>query len=103
MTKAKDFKAQEYRIFGKKPLIRQDYLYVMISHQELNDLIAQLMHIAELDSDKEHREALKGELKYRVRSWLDEQYREAGYEKYTVVDGATVVDVPEVAQKEKAI
>lgn len=100
MKKVKDFKATEYRIFGKRPLIQQGYLYVMISHEELNNLVAKLMHIAELDSDKEHREALKGELKHQVRNWLDEQYREAGYENYAVTEGATIVDVPEVKQKE---
>lgn len=98
MKKEQAYKASEHKIFGKRPLIRQDYLYVMISHKELDDLVAKLMHIAELDSDKEHREALKGELKYQVRSWLDEQYREAGYENYDIIEGATIVDVPEVKQ-----
>lgn len=82
--------------FGTKPLIRQDLLYVMVSHQELDDLVAKLMHLAELDSDKEHREALKGEIKYRVRSWLDDQYYDAGYRRHELVEGATVVDVPTV-------
>lgn len=89
-------KAQEIRpdtLFGPRPLIQKDYLYVMISHQELDDLIASLMHVAELDSDKEHREALKGELKYRTRRWLDSQYEEAGYRNYDTVTGATVINI----------
>lgn len=80
-------------LFGSRPLIQKDYLYVMVSHKELDDLIASLMHVAELDSDKEHREALKGELKYRMRRWLDNQYEDAGYRQYEVVKGATVINI----------
>ena len=91
------------RIFGSRPLLQQDGLYVMISHKELDNLIATLMHLAELDSDKEHREAIKGEIKHRVRNWLDNEYRDAGYENYDVVPGATIVDVPKVKSAETIV
>ena len=76
-----------------KPLIQQDYYYVMVSHRELDDLIARLMHLAELDSDKEHRTAVKGELKYRVRNWLDQLYENSGYKNHKLVEGARVLNV----------
>jgi len=89
---AKELKAA----LSKHPLIRQDFTYVMVSHQELDGLIARLMHLAELDSDKEHREALKGEMKRRARDWLDELYYDSGYRNYETIPEATVVDVPVV-------
>lgn len=51
------------------------------------------MHIAELDSDKEHREALKGELKRRARDWLDDLYADSGYVNHALVEGTRVVDI----------
>lgn len=76
-----------------RPLIEADAYYVMISHQELDSLIAPLMHLAELDSDKEHRDALKQELKTISRNWLDEQYSRAGYTNYQVLPGAWMVNI----------
>lgn len=69
-----------------RPLIEitDDAYYVLVSHQELDSLIAKLMHLAELDSDKEHRDALKGELKVISRQWLDELYEDSGYRNYRV-------------------
>lgn len=80
-------------ILSDNPLIQRDFTYVMVSHNELNGLVARLMHIAELDSDKEHREALKGELKQNARAWLDGLYHDSGYRDYQIVDGATIVTV----------
>lgn len=57
-------------------------VYVMVSHEELNGLIARLMHIAELNSDKEYRGALKGEMKFVSRTWLDDLYKQAGYDNH---------------------
>jgi hypothetical protein len=75
------------------PLIKSDGYYVMVSHNELNGLVARLMHLAELDSDKTHREAVKGELKQVARNWLDDLYDDAGYRNYDVLPDAKVVDV----------
>ena len=82
-----------------KPLLKFNYgdtpstYYVAISHTELDWLIASLMHLAELDSDKEHREALKGEIKVRTRAWLDDRYQTAGYINHSVVPRANVIDL----------
>lgn len=76
-----------------KPLIKSDAVYVIVSHEELNGLIARLMHLAELDSDKTHREAMKGELKQIARGWLNDQYYEAGYRDYQIGSEARVVDL----------
>lgn len=67
-------------------------LYVMVSHRELDELIARLMHLAELNGDKEHRDAVKGELKHRTRKWLDDLYRSSGYINHELREGATVID-----------
>jgi hypothetical protein len=87
---------ESYIILSENPLIRRDFTYVMVSHGELDNLIAKLMHLAELDSDKEHREALKGEIKHRVRGWLDELYYESGYRDHQIIPEATVVDIAPV-------
>lgn len=87
-----------------KPLIRKDFTYVMVSHKELDDLIARLMHLAELDSDKEHRTAIKGELKYRTRNWLDQLYENSGYVHHRLVDGTVVVNIaPKTADGAEAL
>lgn len=98
-TKEQEYRQYKGRLFGPRPLIQKDYFYVMISHKELDDLVSRLMHVVELDSDKEHRDALKGELKWRVRQWLDEEYREAGYENYSLVPGAQIIDIDSIAGK----
>lgn len=69
------------------PIVEDGGYYVLVSHQELGSLIANLMHLAELDSDKEHREALKGELKMRTRKWLDDLYSESGYSNWRLDPG----------------
>lgn len=65
----------------------------MISHKELDNLIASIMHVVELDSDKEHREALKGELKWRVRQWLDQEYESAGYKLHTIEEDTEIISI----------
>lgn len=105
MNKIKVEKKYELEMpLSKKPLIRMDYIYVMVSHKELDDLIARLMHLAELDSDIEHRTAVKGEIKYRVRNWLDQLYENSGYVNHQLVVGTKVVDIaPKSAEGEKAL
>ena len=77
-----------------KKLIRdeQGQVYVMVSHDELGGLIARLMHIAELNSDKEYRNALKGEMKMVSRNWLDDLYYDVGYADHDY-DSTKVVDI----------
>lgn len=96
MNKAKEVQDKNYIILSSNPLIQRDYIYVMVSHQELDNLVARLMHLAELDSDKEHRDALKGELKQIARAWLDNLYHESGYRNYETIPQATVVTVEAV-------
>jgi hypothetical protein len=76
-----------------EPLIENHGYFVLVSHQELDSLIARLMHVAELDSDKEHRDALKGELKSISRNWLDSLYEEAGYTNYSFEDHGQIVNL----------
>lgn len=77
--------AQEQGQDMKHPLIQNEsgYVYVMVSHNELDSLVARLMHLAELNSDVEYRNALKGELKQISRSWLDDLYEESGYTNHS--------------------
>lgn len=77
----------------RKLIQTEDSVSVAISHRELDDLIARLMHLAELDSDKEHRDALKGELKVITRGWLDNIYYEAGYRNHEIHKEANVVTI----------
>lgn len=80
-------------------LIEDGGYFVTVSHRELDQLVASLMHVAELDSDKEHRDALKGELKARSRVWLDSLYDEAGYDKYSGVQVGTKIINLQAAEK----
>lgn len=78
MVKEVDFGHEEDRLIildGKGD-------FVAVHHQHLDSLIGSLMHLCELDSDKEHREALKSEIKMRCRAWLNDQYDSAGYQAY---------------------
>jgi len=86
-----------------KPLIRKDFTYVMVSHKELDDLIARLMHLAELDSDKEHRDALKGEVKYRVRNWLDQLYENSGYVNHRLIPGARIINLNAITKDKEQL
>lgn len=83
-----------------RPLVQQGAYYVMISHKELDNLIAPLMHLAELDSDKEHREAMKQELKHIARNWLNEQYEFSGFSNYSPEPGAWIVNVDAIKSGE---
>jgi len=75
--------------------------YVLVSHQELDNLIANLMHVAELNSDREYREALKGELKIRSRNWLDNLYEESGFSHYTKAPDADVHIIQPKVRRER--
>lgn len=52
---------------------------IAINFEHLDNLIGRLCHIADLDSDKEHREHVKSEIKLRCRAWLQDLYDIAGY------------------------
>ena len=66
------------------PLVDPGYgYYVLVSHTELDALVGRLMQIFDLNGDVEQRNALKSETKQRCREWLDNAYKEAGYDKWT--------------------
>lgn len=66
--------------------------YALVSHRELDGLVARLMQMYELNGDVEQRNALKNETKNRSREWLDSLYEEAGYDRWTgVQEGITMV------------
>ena len=75
--------------------------YVLVSHMELDGLIAKLMHVAELNSDKEYRDALKGELKSRCRNWLDNLYEESGYSSWALSPNADVHKITPQLRRER--
>ena len=52
---------------------------IALNFQHLDSLIGSLCHVADLDSDKEHREHVKSEIKLRCRAWLQDLYDVAGY------------------------
>lgn len=89
-------KLDEYRIFNERPLIDLNGgVYVMISHAELDDLIGSLMHLMDLNSDVQFREAMKSEIKIRTRQWLNDKYSSSGYEYGTYLSGAKVIGISE--------
>lgn len=79
----------------KKKLVKiNSGVYVPVSHEELNPLIGRLMQLAELTGDREQREALKAELKYRCRDWLNDLYSVAGYDQATgATPAANIIEV----------
>jgi len=66
-----------------RPLIEDGGYFVPVSHLELDSLIGRLCQLFELNGDVEQRNALKSETKQRCRDWLDAQYIESGYDKWT--------------------
>ena len=64
----------------KKRLIKVDGTqYVGINFLHLDRLVGNLCHVIDLDSDKEHREHVKSEIKMRCRQWLTDEYEMVGY------------------------
>jgi len=55
---------------------------IALNHFHLNSLIGSLMHLCDLNSDKEFREAMKSEIKMRCRAWMNDEFEIAGYEAY---------------------
>ena len=55
---------------------------IAVNHFHLNSLIGSLMHLCDLNSDKEFRETLKSEIKMRCRAWMNDEFVVAGYEAY---------------------
>lgn len=67
--------------------------YVPISHQELDTLVGRLMQMCDLIGDVSQRDALKSTIKQTVRSWLDDEYSNVGYDKWTgIKNGARFID-----------
>lgn len=69
----------------ERPLVRYSdgFVSVPVNHKDLDDLIGRLMQMCELTGDVEQRRALKSEIKFRSRDWLDGLYSSAGYDKFT--------------------
>jgi hypothetical protein len=84
---------QDHRTGYNKPLIEADAYYVTISHKELDGLVGSLMHLMDLNSDAQFREAMKSEIKSRARRWLDDEYERAGYRNYAVQHGARIYNL----------
>jgi hypothetical protein len=85
---------KDYRILSERPLIDQNgRVYVMISHSELDNLIGSLMHLMDLNSDVQFREAMKSEIKMRTRQWLNDEYCNSGYEYNAYISGAKVIGI----------
>lgn len=64
-----------------KPLVSNGGYYVLVSHNEIDDLIGRMMQLFELNGDVEQRNALKQETKWRCREWLDALYEDSGYSR----------------------
>jgi hypothetical protein len=62
---------------------------VAINHGHLDKLIGNLMHLCELNSDKEFRNAMKSEIKQRCREWLNNEFTSAGYGNTVIPDNQT--------------
>lgn len=59
------------------------YFAVLVSHQELDNLVGRLMQMCDLTGDIEQRKALKDTIKNLTREWLDNLYEDSGYDKWT--------------------
>ena len=90
----------------EKPLIEINSkgaqgIYVPISHGEVDHLLGSLLHLMDLNSDVQFREAMKSEIKQRVRQWLDNEYSDIGYRNYGYVDGAKILVLEEEAENDR--
>lgn len=56
------------------------YHMVLLSHQELNGLIGQLLQMCDLMTDPEQRKATKDTVKRICRAWMDDCYRSIGFD-----------------------
>jgi len=93
LNTAQEKERAEQPMRAYNPLINNGAYFVLVSHRELDTLIARFMHLAELDSDIEHRNAMKGELKSISRNWLDNLYEDAGYKNHCLDNTGQVVDL----------
>jgi len=105
MNKAKDAAFVE-DFSQRRPLIEINSedpqgVYVPISHAELDNLLGSLLHLMDLNSDTQFREAMKSEIKQRTRQWLDNEYSSIGYRNYRYADGAKILVIEEEAKDEK--
>lgn len=70
------------------------YYAVLVSHQELDNLVGRLMQMCDLTGDLEQRKALKDTIKQISRDWLDGLYEDSGYDKWTgKLDEVTAVEI----------
>lgn len=96
--------AEDFR--QRRPLIEindknPQGIYVPISHAELDNLLGSLLHLMDLNSDIQYREAMKQEIKQRARQWLDSEYSNLGYRNYSYVDGARILVLEEEAENDR--
>lgn len=71
------------------------FLAVPIHHGNLDNLIGRLMQMCDLIGDVSQRKALKDTIKQITRDWLDDEYTEAGYDKYDgIKPGIKPVSIP---------
>lgn len=56
---------------------------VLVSHSELDNQVGRLMQMCDLIGDVEQRTALKHTIKQIAREWLDDIYRNSGYDPFT--------------------
>ena len=57
-------------------------VYCLVSFEELDHLTGRLMQMCELNGDAEQREALKRTIKQITKDWLNNQYRDGGYDDW---------------------
>jgi len=70
--------------------------YVAISHEELDHLVGSLMAMLDIVGNQEQARALKDATKVKVRSWLDDYYASAGYDKWEGIQGWAVPNVVQI-------
>jgi hypothetical protein len=85
------------RSYQKAVVTSQDFATgVIVSHEELNGLVGQLMQMCDLIGDPDQRRALKDTIKRICRDWLDSEYSVAGYDKFTGIQpGAYIIKLEE--------
>jgi len=57
-------------------------LSIPISHKQLDTLVGRLMQMCDLIGDTQQRKALKDTIKQNCRDWLDDEYTDAGYDRF---------------------
>lgn len=92
----KDLITRQYSPIIKAPTGNpgETYYAVLVSHQNLDNLIGRLMQMCDLTGDIEQRKALKDTIKQLSRDWLDGIYESSGYDKYTgIKEDVTPIEI----------